>query len=43
METEFNLIEMLRVSGVGRSTIIQYRELVELNHSELKDESKKER
>ena len=41
MEKGFNLMEMVRVSGMGRSTIIQYRELVELYHSELKDDSKK--
>jgi len=41
MEKGFNLMEMVRVSGMGRSTIIQYRELVELYHPELKDESKK--
>ncbi|HVO72738.1 MAG TPA: DUF1670 domain-containing protein [Ignavibacteriaceae bacterium] len=40
MEKGFNLMEMVRVSGMGRSTIIQYRELVELYHPELKDESK---
>jgi hypothetical protein len=41
MEKGFNLMEMVRVSGMGRSTIIQYRELVELYHSELRDDSKK--
>jgi hypothetical protein len=41
MEKGFNLMEMVRVSGMGRSTIIQYRELVELYHPELKDDSKK--
>jgi hypothetical protein len=41
MEKRFNLMEMVRISGMGRSTIIQYRELVELYHPELKDESKK--
>jgi hypothetical protein len=40
MEKRFNLIEMVRVSGMGRSTVVQYRELVELFHPELKDESK---
>ena len=41
MEKGFNLMEIVRISGMGRSTIIQYRELVELYHPELKDESKK--
>ena len=41
MEKGFNLMEMVRVSGMGRSTIIQYRELVELYHPELRDDSKK--
>jgi len=41
MEKGFNLMEMVRVSGMGRSTIIQYRELVELYHKELRDERKK--
>jgi len=41
MEKRFNLMEMVRISGMGRSTIIQYRKLVELYHPELKDESKK--
>lgn len=37
MEKGFNLMEMVRISGMGRSTIIQYKELVELYHLELKD------
>lgn len=41
IEKRFNLIEMVRVSGMGRSTVIQYKELVELYHPELKDGSKK--
>lgn len=41
MEKGFNLMEMVRVSGMGRSTILQYKEIVELYHTELKDESKK--
>lgn len=41
MEKKFNLIEMVRVSGMGRSTILQYKELIEIYHPELKDESKK--
>ncbi len=38
MEKGFNLIEMVRISGMGRSTIIQYRDLVELYHKELGSE-----
>jgi hypothetical protein len=41
MEKNFNLMEMVRVSGMGRSTILQYKELIEIYHPELKDESKK--
>jgi hypothetical protein len=41
IEKKFNLIDMVRVSGMGRSTVIQYKELVELYHPELKDGSKK--
>lgn len=41
MEKRFNLMEMVRISGMGRSTILQYKELVELHHPVLKDESKK--
>ncbi len=41
MEKGFNLMEMVRVSGMGRSTIIQYREIIELYHPELRDGSKK--
>lgn len=40
MEKGFNLMEMVRISGMGRSTILQYKELVELYHQELKDEKK---
>ena len=40
MEKKFNLMEMVRISGMGRSTIIQYKELVELYHPELRDGSK---
>jgi len=41
IEKGFNLMEMVRVSGLGRSTIIQYRDLVELYHPELRDEREK--
>lgn len=36
MEKGFNLMEMVRVSGKSRSTIIQYRDLVLQYHPELK-------
>ncbi|MDP4176203.1 MAG: DUF1670 domain-containing protein [Bacteroidota bacterium] len=36
LEKSFNLMEMVRISGMGRQTVIQYRELVELYHPELK-------
>jgi hypothetical protein len=36
LEKGFNLMEMVRVTGMGRSTIIQYRELVYRYHSKLK-------
>lgn len=36
MEKGFNLMEMVRVSGKSKSTIIQYRELVYQYHPELK-------
>ena len=41
MEKKFSLIDMVRISGMGRSTVIQYRDLVELYHPELKYESEK--
>jgi hypothetical protein len=37
MEKGFNLMEMVRISGMGRSTIIQYKELVELYHPKLEN------
>lgn len=36
LEKGFNLMEMVRVTGMGRSTIIQYRDLVYLYHPKLK-------
>jgi len=36
LEKGFNLIEMVRLTGMGRSTIIQYRELVYRYHPKLK-------
>ncbi len=37
MEKDFTLIEMVRLTGMGRSTIIQYRDLVHRYHENLKD------
>ncbi len=33
----FNLMEMVRISGMGRSTVIQYRDLVSQYHPKLKN------
>jgi hypothetical protein len=41
MEKGFSLIEMVRISGMGRSTILQYKELVEFYHEDLRGEGKK--
>jgi hypothetical protein len=38
----FNLMEMVRITGLGRSTIIQYRDLVYIYHPSLKPEDKTE-
>jgi len=35
-EKEFNLMEMVRLTGMGRSTILQYKELVYYYHPNLK-------
>ena len=40
MEKGFSLIEMVRISGMGRSTVLQYKELVEFYHEDLRDGSK---
>lgn len=42
LERDFNLIEMVRITGMGRSTIIQYRDLVYQYHTKLRknDQSK---
>ncbi|MFQ5710073.1 MAG: DUF1670 domain-containing protein [bacterium] len=40
LEKGFNLMEMVRVTGLGRSTIIQYRDLVYLYHPDLKQPEK---
>jgi hypothetical protein len=39
LEKGFNLMEMVRITGMGRSTIIQYRDLVYLYHPKLKPKS----
>ena len=45
LEKGFTLMEMVRITGMGRSTIIQYRELVYLYHPQLQpaDERKKQK
>lgn len=40
LEKGFNLIEMVRITGLGRSTIIQYRELVYEYHPSLETQQK---
>jgi hypothetical protein len=40
MEKAFSLIDKVRVTGMGRSTVIQYRELVEKYHPSLKTKEK---
>ena len=40
LEKEFNLMEMVRITGMGRSTVLQYRDLVCQYHPSL-NESKK--
>lgn len=42
LEKGFTLMEMVRVTGLGRSTIIQYRDLVYQYHPALKTESGEE-
>jgi hypothetical protein len=39
LEKRFTLMEMVRITGMGRSTVIQYREQVYLYHPELKPKS----
>ena len=41
LEKSLSLMEMVRVTGSGRSTILQYRELVYLYHPELKTDEPK--
>jgi len=38
---DFNIMEMVRVTGMGRSTVIQYRDLVYLYHPNLKAKEEK--
>jgi len=41
LEKDFNVMEMVRITGMGRSTILQYRELVYRYHPSLKKVDKK--
>jgi hypothetical protein len=41
IEKGFNVIDMVRITGMGRSTIIHYRELVYSYHPELKSKDQK--
>jgi hypothetical protein len=41
MAKGFNIMEMVRVTGMGRSTVIQYRDLVYIHHPSLKPKEKK--
>lgn len=40
LEKKFNLMEIVRITGRGRSTILQYRELVFQHHPSLKEQGK---
>lgn len=42
LEKKFNLMEMVRITGMGRSTIFQYRDLVYYYHPDLKSPEEKE-
>lgn len=42
LEKGFSLMELVRVTGMGRSTIIQYRDLIYLYHEELKPKEHRE-
>jgi hypothetical protein len=42
VEKGFGIMEMVRVTGLGRKTIIQYRDLIYLYHPKLKKISKAE-
>ena len=37
---DFNLMEMVRITGMGKSTILQYRDLVYLYHPDMKEKKK---
>jgi len=37
----FNLMEMVRVTGMGRSSVIQYRDLIYRYHPEIRERSEK--
>lgn len=41
LEKNFNIMEIVRITGLGRSTIFQYRDLVYFYHPELKEPKKK--
>ena len=40
VEKEFSIMEMVRTTGLGKSTVIQYRDLVYLHHPGLEKEKK---
>ena len=42
LEKGFNLMEIVRVTGMGRCTILQYRDLIYLYHPTLKPKEKQE-
>jgi hypothetical protein len=41
LEKKFNLMDMVRITGMGRSTIIQYRDLVYQYHPSLNEKKKR--
>jgi hypothetical protein len=42
LEKRFNVMDMVRITGMGRCTILQYRDLVYLYHPSLLNEKKKD-
>lgn len=40
LEKKFNMMDMVRITGMGRSTILQYRDLVYQHHPSLKEKRK---
>lgn len=40
LEKRFNMMDMVRITGMGRSTILQYRDLVYQYHPSLNDKNK---